>query len=202
MKTRVIALSALAGLASVASAQAPSFTYSIQAPASLAAGATAQITVLCAFTPGVGQNVTTSLGALPVMGLESGGFSIVGSGGSWSGLSLLAPVNFPFGTTVGTVAGGNVTGAIWGTGFVPPAVPSTVNPTPIWRGTFTMPNANVTLTLTGNGQGGLWAGPHSSGLAVVANGAQAGAQATILVPAPASLALLGLGGLVAARRRR
>lgn len=202
MKTRVIALSAVAGLASIASAQNPTFTYSIQAPAALNPGETAVITVLCGFTPGVGQNVTTSLGALPVMGLESGGFSLSASGGSWSGLSLLSPVNFVLGTSVGTIAGSNVNGAIFGTGFVPPAVPSSVNPTPVWRGTFTMPATAVNLTVSGNGNHFLWA--QHPVLAVTTNGATAASgQASIaLVPAPATLALLGLGGLVAARRRR
>ena len=198
------AIAASVGLAvttASAPAQIPSFGYSIEAPASLAPGATATITVLCAFTPGVGQPVGTVLGPLPVMGLESGGFSIVGSGGSWSNVSLIHPVNswpaFP-----GTIAGPNIVGAIWWSGFVPPAVPSTVNPTPVWQGTFTMPGAPVTLSLFPSGQQGVWAGP-SGGLAVVANGAGTGAVANIaLVPAPAGVVSVGLVSVVASTRRR
>lgn len=200
MKTSLSILACVAGLAQVAAAQTPSFSYSFDAPAVLAPGATATITVLCGFTPGAGQLVQTSLGLLPVLGLESGGFSIAGSGGAWSGLSLIAPVNFVL-HTPWIVAGSNVNGVIYGTGFVPPAIPSTVNPTPVWRATFTMPASNVTLTLTGNGNHFLWA-QHPQ-FAVTTNGVTAtGAQVTILVPGPASLSLGAFSVLIACRRGR
>lgn len=94
-------------------------------------------------------------------------------------------------------------GVVWGTGFVPPAIPSTVNPTPIWRATFTMPTAPVTLNLQPAGLVGVWAGPHSSGFAAVATAPATGAQVTIaLVPGPAAWSVVVGGGLVLARRRR
>lgn len=200
MNRSLLLTAGLTVAAATAGAQTPSFTYQFSAPAVLAPGATATITVLCGFTPASGQLVQTSLGPLPVMGLESGGFSIAGSGGAWSGLSLLAPFNFVTGLHPGTVTGSNVNGAIWGTGFVPPAIPSTVNPTPVWRATFTMPASNATLTLTPSFNHFLWA-QHPQ-LAVTTNGTPAaGAQVTILVPAPASLSVAAFCVLVAGRRR-
>lgn len=205
MKTRAILVSAVAGLASVASAQTPTFQYSINAPANLNPGQTATITVLCGFTPGVGGAIAVPVapGAGTVLGLSSGTFGIAGSGGSWGGNALTAPYNF-IGTSAGTNAGGNVSGVIWGNGFGPPlGTVSTVNPTPLWSATFTMPASNVTLQINPVGNHGVWAMPNGGSFSVeVLSTAAQGAQATILVPAPASLALLGLGGLVAARRRR
>ena len=199
--TAAVALLGCAGVASSV-AQTPAFTYQFNAPVALAPGATATITVLCAFTPGVGQPVGTQLGPLPVMGLESGGFSIVGNGGGWSNLALIYPVNWLF--LSGTPVGGSVNGVVWGTGFVPPAVPSTVNPTPIWRGTFTMPDAPATLMLVATAQHGLWAGPHQpSGFPLVAYGPPTGAVVNIaLVPAPAGTVGLALGLPFAFHRRR
>ena len=171
-----------AAAATVAAQPSPSFAYVIDAPAALAAGATATITVLCAFSPGVGQLVSTPIGPYPVWGLESGGFSIQGSGGQWAGLSLLPPLNFPFGTTAGTAAGGNVSGVIWGTGFVPPASPSTVNPTPIWRGSFTMPSVSATIGVVPNAFAhGLWVSNAPTPITLFVNGPAVGAQTAILV---------------------
>jgi hypothetical protein len=205
MKTRVIALSALAGLASVASAQTPSFQYSIQgAPAVMAPGATASITILCGFTPGVGGIVNTPIGPRPVLGLSSGSFNIVGTvnGSAFSSLALFAPYNF-IGTTTGAAAGSSVAGAIWGNGFGPPlGTVSTVNPTPLWSGTFTQGNTATTLQLNPVGAHGVWAGNPGEFAVESLSTATQGANVIIDVPAPASLALLGLGGLVAARRRR
>lgn len=201
---RVCAVAAtVATFAGAANAQI-SFTYQFEGlPAVAAPGSTFQLTVLCKFTPDVGQLIAVGLGAYPVWGLESGQFSITGTGGNWSDLSLIPPFTFPLGTSAGVPNGGNVTGVIWGTGFVPPAIPSTINPTPVWRGTFTMPSADVILSLTptGTGQHGLWLGPHASGLGVVANGPASGTQVTILVPAPAAFGVLLFSGLVAGRRR-
>ena len=203
MKTRVIALSALAGLASVASAQTPSFVYSLSSSAgtNLTAGQTTTITILCQFTPGVGGIVNTPIGPRPVLGLSSGSFNVVGAAGGWGGLALQAPYNF-IGTTVGGIAGGNVNGAIWGNGFGPPlGTVSTVNPTPLWTGTFTYPGGNVLLQVNGVGNHGVWAGnPGEFSVESLSTAVQGGS--ITLIPAPATLALLGLGGLVASRRRR
>ena len=197
------ALNTLTGLAGTVSAQTPSFQYSIQAPTGLNPGETAVITVLCGFTPGVGAPVATALGQLPVMGLESGSFSLLGTAGSWSNAACLAPFNLIFGPSPRqTIVGSSVIGVLWFTGFVPPAIPSTMNPTPVWRGTYTMPTAApVTLTVHPNGKHGLWAGPHPSGLAVVSNGPAAGTQVTIL-PAASSCVPLVAAAFAIRRRRR
>jgi hypothetical protein len=202
MKTRVIALSAVAGLASIASAQTPSFQYSIQAPAQLAPGASGTVTVLVGFTPGVGGAVTGGA----VLGLSSGAFGITGNSGSWSANVGIAPYNFLAGvaTNPGTPAGSNVNGVIWGNGFGPPlGTVSTVNPTPVWSATFTAGATNAVINVVPSGAHGVWYMPTGGTISSeLTSTAVQGASATILVPAPASLALLGLGGLVAARRRR
>lgn len=217
MKTRaILALVAVAGTAVAANAQNTA-TYSIVFNSAGAVsgngtnniqvnpGSVVTATVFVTINPGIGAMVGNPPGA--VQGLSDGGFSISGGtgAGSWAaGPSLVAPYNFPLGTNAGTPAGGNVNGVLWGLGFLLQLPhPSPNSPDDVWTGTF---NAGAALgvsnfTFTGLATTGVfYGGPIPAVLGYTSN---AGAGGSIsVVPAPASLALLGLGGLVAARRRR
>jgi hypothetical protein len=192
-------LIATAGLAHAAAAQSPSFQYYIQAPASLNPGQTATITVLCGFSPGVGQPVTGGT----VLGLASGAFSVLGSSGGWSANQLIAPYNFLPPASAGIISGSNVNFILWGNGFGPPlGTVSTVNPTPIWQATFTMGLSAAAITVNRLSAHGIWCMPTGGTIAFeLSSTAVQGAQIVIL-PAPSSFALLAAAGLIASRRRR
>ena len=205
MVTRATIGFAAAGIGAAALAQTPSFVYTLEvANPNLAPGQTTTVTALCGFQPGVGQLVSTPIGPRPVLGLSSGMFNIVGSGGSWSGLALIAP--FSFGNWPGIAVGNNVNGVIWGNGFGPPlGVVSTVNPTPVWLATFTAPAVPgpITLTPIPVGNHGVWAGFPGEFSVESISSQTSGVQAVInVIPTPAGLALLGVGLLAAAQRRR
>jgi hypothetical protein len=232
MKTRAImALVTVAGAAAAANAQTGGqATYSLQFSngtnsITLTAGQSTSVSVFVSFTPGIGSQYGT---AAPlqgeILGLNNGGFSITGAGvgtatGNFGVLagtghpSLTAPYNFLPGvaTNQGTSAGNSQNGVLWGHQFIfSPVHPLPANPAKVWEGTFTMgagaTNGQINLSFTGMAATGVdvSSGPPSAGAIpwVADFASNAGAGGTILVPAPASLALLGLGGLVALRRRR
>ncbi len=227
MKTRAImTLVAVAGAAVAANAQTGgTATYSIQFSngtnsISLTAGQSTSVSVFVSFDPGLGASYGTALPLQGViLGANNGGFSIggVGSGGGSGNFgvlpgaghpSLMAPYNFLPGvaTNQGTAAGNNLNGVLWGHQFIfSPVHPLPANPAKVWEGTFTMvTNGQVDFSFNGMALTGIdvSSGPVAAGaIPWVADFASSGGTA-VITPAPASLALLGLGGLVALRRRR
>lgn len=210
MKTRAImALMAVAGTAAVASAQGTA-TYSIAFGSAggpntvqLNPGQSTSVFVNVSFSPGVGG------GTPPAAGLSDGGFGINGGGGGWSGGALPNPWGAQavggVGVNAGTGSATGVSGVVWGYGFLfnlPHPFPQ--NPANVWTGTYTAgATAGVfNVSFAGLAPTGVFAG--ATGLPTVVTYASNGGQggSITIVPAPASLALLGLGGLVAARRRR
>lgn len=221
MKTRaILALTAVAGLAAVANAQnngngALSFAIGNN---NLAPGQSTTVTVSATFNavgstlPWTTNGGTGQMGT--VNGFNSAVFGVTGAGtgsGTWSNLTLgpglVAP---PFGNP-GVIAGMNVGNINAGVGF---GAPIANQPVVLWTGTFTAGNLGVVNLATAFvAVGSPPNGPYQ-GLEIALGGIVPGLNVThyinttnasgaiTIVPAPASLALLGLGGLVAARRRR
>lgn len=226
MKTR--AISALAAIAGAAAAHAQTqgvatYHFVFNSPAALGGNGTNQITVgpgavvnttvLVELSPGLGQPLPPHPGV--IWGIADGGMTLSGTGptglGSWGNLTVPIPYNFLYGlaTTSGTIAGYNVTGAIWGTGapwIVPIGLPGAItNPDNVWGGQFTASLTNagtVSFTFTALEPTNVWVGhpPLPFGVNFQNNAGPGGSIS--IIPAPSGLALLGLGGLVAFRRRR
>jgi hypothetical protein len=251
MKTRaILALTALAGMATAANAQNPSFTSSstISVPvswvnnttgtqATLMPGDSATIFFNVSFTgQGTVGTFTPPIGTFTsgtILGLGSGFFDLNGAGGTTGAFAL---GNNPTpqtnnGTTgigvrsgwriVGNASPGSVNAA--GTGVTQiqfgqfPASPELANTTNPINRIFAMTwtpssytNRTVTFSLAGYpGAGQAVAsvymdldGSVGASAFVTANNLNLGSTNIPVAPAPASLALLGLGGLVAGRRRR
>ena len=217
MKTRaILALTAVAGLAAAASAQnGLSIRFANGTNAITVAPGTAVPVQVFANVPANGTNIqwTTNGGTGQtgqMAGFNSALFNLNSNGGSWSG-NTLGPgmVGPPFGNP-GTNGPGGVSGIGAGVGFGSPiAGPSVL----IWSGTITVGASDIALNTNFTNVGSPPNGPYQ-GIEVALSGIIPGlnvthyltnlpnATGTITVPAPASLALLGLGGLVAARRRR
>ena len=129
--------------------------------------------------------------------------SLIGGGDNWSDMMLLAPMAGP-GTSEGLATGNGVDGIIAGQLNFPPAgiYADDTNPIAFWSATYTASAEGVFDLGTQTTKFDVYVARDSSlsesRLADMAEG-----RGTItVVPAPASLALLGLGGLAAARRRR
>ena len=217
MKTRALmALVAVAGTAAAATAQSGTATYSI---AFGSAGGPNTVNLLPGQSTDVFVNVAwTTTGTPTPIGLSDGAFGITGTGtgsGTWAvdGNTASATYSLPnpwgaqgaggLGVTIGTPSGNNVGNVNWGYGFLFAAPhPFPQNPANVWRGKFTAGGAGVlNLSTTGLSGTGVFAG--TTGIPTVLTfQSVAGTGVITIVPAPASLALLGLGGLVAARRRR
>jgi hypothetical protein len=197
---KVLALVAVAGIAGVASAQTATMT--------VTADGTNAVTV----NPGESVNINAELswtGAVQFAGVK-GAIRVEGNGGAGSNFTS----DFPAGLQVlyGAFNGGSregmdfaITPALFTGGtIIPPSGNSsgvtignyTLDTTGMAAGTYnvgweaepTAPSVRLYLTTTSPGF-------------VEAQSTYIGATITI-VPAPASLALVGLGGLVAGRRRR
>ncbi len=218
MKTRAMtALTAVAGTAAAASAQVTA-TYSIHFGApngpnsiTLPQGASTTVYVQVEYS-GSAPN--------PIIGFADGGFSITGFGvfgaGTWSVDSNTASPTYSLpnpwgaqavgglGVSVGTpTAPNSLNGVVWGYGFLLSTNhPFPQNPATVWQGTFTVTSyGHINLTFTGLEPTNVFTNTAPFPTPVPAQSLP-GVGGTIIPPAPASPALLGLGGLVALRRRR
>jgi len=189
---KAVALVAVAGMAAVASAQ-----YEIQIDVANP-------------TLGPGQSTTVTLAAThddwAVAGVQTDFISSVGSDG-WSDLALVAPMDGP-GTSAGDASATGVDGILAGQLNFPPAMifadPS--SPIAFWQATYTAPDDvtdgfDVALS-TDTSRFDVYIDRERSASESRIDQLVEGSGTISVVPAPASLALLGLGGLAAARRRR
>jgi hypothetical protein len=226
MTRPITTLVSIAGAAVAANAQTGGVaTYSLQFSngtnvISLLPGQSTTVSVFVSFNPGLGAPYGT---APPlqgfVLGANNGAFSITGTpSGTASGTfgvlpgtghpSLMPPYNFLPGiaTNQGTSTGLSHDGVIWGHAFLF-IQQWAFNPAKVWEGTFTVTSAgNITFAFTGLAATGIdvSSGPVSVGAIpwVAEFATSPGVGGMIVIPAPASLALLGLGGVIAVRRRR
>jgi MYXO-CTERM domain-containing protein len=223
------ALIAVAGAATAANAQPlGTATYFLKFSngsniIALGPGQSTTVSVYVSFEPGIGATIGSAPPLQgPVLGLHNGSFSISGfaSGGFFGVFSvpapgtthpaLIAPYNFLPGvlTHQGTSVGMSHNGVIWGMGFqFTPVHPLPANPAKVWEGVFTSITGGhpMIFSITGLGSTGILtsSGPVFAGnIPWIATFASDPGQGGLIVPAPAGLALLGLGGLVGFRRRR
>lgn len=188
---KIAAILGVAGLAAIASAQSVTVT-TTTSDNSLLPGETATITVTASFT-----------GAAGFAGywfdiVDSGTGSGSASGGAFlNNLGALAPP--------GTVSGGGYD-SLQAANFPIALGGNASNPIAVYTYTFTAGTAGVVNLVTATNPGSaapaaqvyLTSGSFAATPAATEN---VGTSITI-VPTPASAALLGLGGLAAARRRR
>ena len=203
MKNGIVALVALAGLASVATATNTwnvDITYSNGLGYIGGPGDTATVQIWAAFDDNLYAFAGGALNA-----------NTDDPNGSWDGLTL--DLKGP-GTFAGVGAGGNVTGIITGQLHFPLAniFADTANPIKAWHGTFSTSDFNartvnfttdtskfdVYTTEDANGDG-IADGNSESFIDSLIEGA---GGIVVGVPAPGTAALLGLGALAAGRRRR
>ncbi len=192
---KALALVAIAGLASVAAAQTATVrtTANGGAAAVVAPGSTVTIAV------------TIAHNQFAVAGLQ-GGAIITGNAGTGGNFATTIP-GLPT-VNMGSFTGGSRTGvdfAFTPPGFIGAATPpSGTNPMPVMTYDITGLAAGVyTINWVAPGSAPnvrLYASIGSFGF-LEAQSTYTGATITV-TPAPASLALVGLGGLVAGRRRR
>ncbi len=184
---KAFALVAVAGVAAAASAQ--SITMSI-ADATLAVGESTTVTL----SAGYGGTDYAIAGVAT---------SVIGGGDNWSDLALIAPMAGP-GTSAGATSGNGVDGIIAGQLNFPPAMiyADATNPIAFWSATYTASAEGVFDLSTDTSKFDVYVARDRSTSESRLADLQEGAGTITVVPAPASLALLGLGGLAAARRRR
>ncbi len=188
--------------------------FALVAVAGVAAAASAQSVDIAVSetTIGPGESTVVTLSAgygagdYAVAGIETNFISSVGSDG-WSDVALIAPMDGP-GTSAGAPSGTGVDGILAGQLNFPPAgiYADDSNPIAFWTATYTapadVPDAFTVDLSTETSRFDVYVDRGSSASESRLSSLREGAGAINVVPAPASLALLGLGGLAAARRRR
>jgi hypothetical protein len=188
-----LAILAAVGVASAASAQ--SWEFAVSEP------------VLSPGTPST--TVTLSVDHDPGdFAFAAANFDVHASEAGWSDLVAILSLGAPPsggqpGQATGVISGGDVTGASVGQlaafGWVP--TPGRID---VWRGTFTATDFAAARTVDLSTETTRFEAYTTLGPPAVreARTATEGSGQISIIPAPASLALLGLGGLAAARRRR
>lgn len=125
-------------------------------------------------------------------------FDVDASGGDWANPTAL--LSHP-GQNPGVISGSSVTGAsigqLWAFGFVPD--PGRIA---VWTGDFSSATEGVYDISTATSRFSVYTDAATPGERRDVTGTGEGRATVEVIPAPASLALLGLGGLAAARRRR
>ncbi|UYV11544.1 MAG: PEP-CTERM sorting domain-containing protein [Phycisphaera sp.] len=186
---KAFALVAVAGVAAAASAQSINIDV---ADATLAPGESTTVTLTAGFDSA----------DFAVAGIATNFISSVGSDG-WSDIALVAPMDGP-GTSAGAGSATGVDGVLAGQLNFPPAgiYADSSNPIAFWSATYTASAEGVIDLSTDTSRFDVYIDMMSSTSESRLGDLTEGAATITVVPAPASLALLGLGGLAAARRRR
>jgi hypothetical protein len=134
-----------------------------------------------------------------------GRFDVGASDGTWSGNTLVGPIAGSPGVNPGVLGGSNVTGVICGQVHFPPVLPgNNSNPILLWEATWTTNDftARSVAVTTTTARFDVYPSSTSPSSQSRLSGLVEGAGDIVVTPAPSALALLGLGGLVAGRRRR
>ncbi len=188
--------------------------FALVAVAGVAAAASAQSINIDVANPTLGPGESTLVtlsagygaGDFAVAGVETNFISSVGSTG-WSDVALISPMDGP-GTSGGAPSGTGVDGILAGQLNFPPAgiYADDTNPIAFWSAVYTAP-ADVTSAFsvdlsTDTSRFDAYVARDSSRSESRLGDLTEGSATIGVIPAPASLALLGLGGLAAARRRR
>ncbi len=157
----------------------------------------------------------------PIMGFADAEFSITGTSvaggaGTWGVNTNTASPNYSLphpwggqvfgmpGVSVGIPSGNRLNDVIWAYGFLLTTVhPFPQNPANVWRGTFTASvEGGVSVAFTALEVTHVFVGYSSLPTPVPAWSLPGAGGSITIVPAPAGLALLGLGGVAALRRGR
>ncbi len=145
-------------------------------------------------------------------GFASARFSVHAAEPGWGDLELLPvqlppmpippPYPDPLGRTPGVIIGGDITGARVGQlHFPPPLIADPRSPLPVWVGEFTITDFTARTIALSTLTEDFVCHPPPVGEPIRPPVVE-GSGVIHVIPAPAGLALLGLGGLAAARRRR
>lgn len=197
-----------------AGAVSGSGTNAIQVSPGSLVTSTVQVTI----NPGIGAMVGNPPG--PVIGHSDGYFSIAGTSGAGAWTAIPPTVNgvphpaliYPYncvnagyiGVSAGTNVGASVNGVLWGVGpvlFAPHPLPMTS--ATVWSWTFQaggVPGVS-NFTFTSLGITSVYFGMGIPHTLVYASAPGMGGSIAV-VPSPAGLAVFGIGGFLAARRRR
>jgi len=212
---RIVALIAVSGVACAAEAQpATEIRFANGTNAiTVAPGSAVPVSVYATGLPSVGSNIPwTTFPGTGQNGYYQGFASVLmnvnATGGAWSGLTLPPPFANLWGSA-GTPVGSNVHGINLGVAFNPPV---TGHALLLWQGTLTVGTESVSLATAIQPVGAPPNGPHLGFEVQLDIGpspvfyshflATTNGSGVITVPGPGGLALLGLVGLLGARRGR
>ncbi|PCI10802.1 hypothetical protein COB72_02505 [bacterium] len=200
-----VTLIAFAGIASIATAQSGSFSIVPSALTVDSSGGASTITLAVYGDADFGTAIS------------GGGFSLTANGGAGIVSGMTAAVA-PWGALgfmdLGDAGDGNYNGMIFGQLIFPPFIPAAAD-SMLANGAVLLGNFTVTIAAdsagvidwsTAGGVGDfdmeIFTDDGAAGAFTQLSGVSAGSASVTVVPAPSALALLGLGGIAAGRRRR